>query len=233
LCNIFSLNHDIISSTFSGSNTTVLYCTINEHSDVDALKSSREIACANPRNTQEKDPKFCSHLTVVKNVAGGTATPSQFTIRVTGNNPTPSTFQGSSSGTTVTLGQGSYQVIETPIADYTPTYSSECSGSISAGQTKTCTITNTYTPPLQTATLTVIKHVINDNGGTGQASDFTFNIAFTHCDNTVSPSGSFRGSESGVTFQLPTEGPDSICGYPVIETGLPNFCDGVVCIDYT
>jgi hypothetical protein len=93
-------------------------------------------------------------VTVFKQVVGGTAQPSDFTMRVEGNNPSPSTFQGSSSGTTVTLGQGSYQLTETTVADdYTPSFSSGCSGTISAGQTQTCTVTNTFTPPTTTPTV--------------------------------------------------------------------------------
>src|SRR5215208_8084195 len=67
--------------------------------NVDAAKTSREKACTNPRNTQEKDPKFCAHLIVIKNVAGGTAQPSDFTISATStskDSPSPGTFQGSS-----------------------------------------------------------------------------------------------------------------------------------------
>ncbi len=160
--------------------------------NVDAVKTSREKACTNPRNTQEKDPKFCAHLIVIKNVQGGTAQPSDFTISATStarDQPSPSSFPGSSSGTTVTLGRGSYQVTETGIADnYNPTYSSACSGSISAGQTKTCTVTNTFTPP--TGTLTVIVLV---EGGTAQPSDFNIVIALA---NNPSPS-QFQGSSSG------------------------------------
>jgi hypothetical protein len=93
-------------------------------------------------------------VTVFKQVVGGTAQPFDFTMRVEGNNPSPSTFQGSSSGTTVTLGQGSYQVTETTVADdYTPSFSSGCSGTISAAQTQTCTVTNTFTPPTTTPTV--------------------------------------------------------------------------------
>src|SRR5919112_254268 len=78
--------------------------------DVDAQKTGRQKACTTQANPAQADPKFCSYLIVVKNVQGGTATPSQFTIQVAGNNPSPGTFQGSSSGTTVSLGQGSYRV---------------------------------------------------------------------------------------------------------------------------
>ena len=119
--------------------------------NVDATKTSREKACTNPRNTQEKDPKFCAHLIVIKNVQGGTATPSDFTISVTStarNQPSPSSFPGSSSGTTVTLGEGVYSVAEGLPGGYDVSFSSDCQGTISADQTKTCTITNNFiTPP--------------------------------------------------------------------------------------
>jgi hypothetical protein len=114
--------------------------------NVDAAKTSREKACTNPRNTQEKDPKFCAHLIVIKNVAGsGTASPSDFTISIVGNNPSPSSFPGSSSGTTVTLGEGNFRVEEGGPA-YDPSFVGDCTSTMSAGQTKTCTITNTFIP---------------------------------------------------------------------------------------
>ena len=44
----------------------------------------------------------------VNNEGGGSARPSDFTITVDGNNPTPASFDGSSSGTTVQLLEGRY-----------------------------------------------------------------------------------------------------------------------------
>ena len=44
----------------------------------------------------------------VINEGGGSARPSDFTITVDGNNPTPASFDGSSSGTTVQLLEGRY-----------------------------------------------------------------------------------------------------------------------------
>src|ERR687889_285621 len=46
----------------------------------------------------------------VINEGGGDKKPSDFTITVDGNNPTPSSFDGSSSGTTITVDEGSYNV---------------------------------------------------------------------------------------------------------------------------
>ena len=62
----------------------------------------------------------------------------------------------------MTLDAGTYSVTETGPSGYTASYSADCSGTIAIGETKTCTVTNND----QAAKLIVIKHVINDNGGT-------------------------------------------------------------------
>jgi hypothetical protein len=92
-------------------------------------------------------------LIVIKNVIndnGGTATPSQFTITVNGNNPSPASFPGLSAGTTVTLNAGSYTVTETGPNGYLSTFSADCTGSIAVGEVKTCTITNNDIAPART-----------------------------------------------------------------------------------
>ena len=90
--------------------------------------------------------------------------PQDFIITVAGQNVNPSQFGGSSSGTEVTLNPGSYAVTEDfsgiegivteddngntisgvliNVLDGQVTSSEGCSGSIQAGETKTCTITN-------------------------------------------------------------------------------------------
>ncbi len=90
--------------------------------------------------------------------------PQDFIITVTGQNPNPSQFGGSSSGTEVTLNPGSYEVTEDfsgiegivteddngntisgiliNVLDGQITFSEDCSGTIEIGETKTCTITN-------------------------------------------------------------------------------------------
>lgn len=69
-------------------------------------------------------------------------------------------------------------------------------------------------PPSQPATLKVIKQVINDDGGTAQASDFTLRLHIINCDGTLRGAMEFQGSEQGVTFQL---NPEVDCGYRVLE----------------
>jgi hypothetical protein len=83
-------------------------------------------------------------LTVIKIVSGNTtATPSDFAIHVSGFNPTPANFNGSGTGTDVTLSPGTFNVTETLSPNFTTAFSSECSGTIATGQHLTCTITNT------------------------------------------------------------------------------------------
>jgi hypothetical protein len=84
-------------------------------------------------------PAFCPSL-------------SSFDITVTGNNLNPATFDASLTGTDVAIGAGSYSVDETVTnlpsnTRNTKSFSTDCSGTISAGETKTCTITNTITIP--------------------------------------------------------------------------------------
>ena len=69
-----------------------------------------------------------------------------------------------SPGTRSTLDAGSYTVTETGPSGYAASFSADCSGSIAIGQTKTCTVTNDDIAPK----LIVIKHVVNDNGGTAK-----------------------------------------------------------------
>lgn len=80
----------------------------------------------------------------VVNEGGGNKKPSDFTITIHGNNPSPSSFQGSSSGTAVKLQMGMYSVTQTKPLGYNSTFSGDCSGGMMSIETKKCTITNTY-----------------------------------------------------------------------------------------
>ena len=134
--------------------------------------------------------------TKVDNTNGGTKKPSDFTISVTGNSPKPSSFSGSSIGRTVTLKPGTYSVTESSILGYTVTYSSGCSGSISVGQTLSCTVANVYqTSPL--GKITVVKNVINNDRGTKKPSDFMIFVT----GNSPSPNN-FPGSASGTSVSI-------------------------------
>lgn len=88
-------------------------------------------------------------LTVVKHVVnddGNDAAASDFTMLVTGNSPSTSSFPGSEIGITITLSAGAYSVNEGNHAGYTESTTTDCVGSINIGETKTCTITNDDIP---------------------------------------------------------------------------------------
>ena len=108
----------------------------------------------------------------VINDNGGKKEAKHFTMTVGGNSQKVSDFPGNEDGTEILLNVGNYSVFEILNNAYAATISSDCVGSISVGETKTCTITNDD----KQGTLTINKVVVNDNGGTASASDFSFNI---------------------------------------------------------
>jgi len=114
-----------------------------------------------------------STLIVVKAVVndnGGSAVTADWTVTVTGTNPSPATFAGAPApGATVALDPGAYEVGATGPSGYSTTLSADCIGTIAAGETKTCAITSDD----QAATLIVVKAVVNDNGGSGMPADWT------------------------------------------------------------
>jgi hypothetical protein len=76
---------------------------------------------------------------------------SNSTISVLGNNPKPIAFKVSTKDTTVTLDPGHYTVVEPRMSVfYGQVLSPDCSGIISAGETKKCIIINSYSNNVQT-----------------------------------------------------------------------------------
>jgi hypothetical protein len=149
-------------------------------------------------------------LTVVKNVVnnnGGTASPSDFTMDVTGSGVSDAHFPGTAAGKTVTLNAGSYSVDESGgPSGYAKTLSAGCSGTIAVGQEKTCTITNNDIA----ATLTVIKTVVNNDGGTATSGDFTMDVTGSGVSDAH-----FPGTAAGKTVALDAG------AYSVDESGGP------------
>src|SRR5689334_7998034 len=175
----------------------------------------RNCTITNVYNKPVPPPVTTGKIIVTKQVVndgGGNKKPSDFTINVDGNNPSPQSFPGSSSGTSVELNKGRYSVTETGPTGYTSNPSSGCSGSISPDQERNCTITNVYNkpvpPPVTTGKIIVTKQVVNDGGGNKKPSDFTINVD----GNNPSPQ-SFPGSSSGTSVEL-NKG-----RYSVTETG--------------
>jgi Prealbumin-like fold domain len=139
--------------------------------------------------TNAKLPTLTLEKTVV-NDNGGEAVAADFTPSI---NATPTTW-----GTVVTLTPGNYTATETSLFGYTAgDWGGACAKdgtvSLAYGENKVCSITNDDVAPK----LTVIKQVVNDNGGNDVAADFTMQVTGENVSED-----SFAGSESGVTVTL-------------------------------
>ena len=134
-------------------------------------------------------------IRVIKNVInnnGGTALPSAFTITL--GDSANTTFSGmSGAGTTFSFDEGyafNVNEIGLPAGYVQVSLSGDCAGTIVADVTKVCIVTNDDIPPQ----LTLIKHVINDNGGTAVAADFTLSAS------GPTPISGAGGATSGANF---------------------------------
>ena len=170
-------------------------------------------------------------ITVFKHVvsdSGGKKGAADFTITVNGVAVSGgNSFAGSELGVTRTVTSfGAYSVSESSVTGYAlASASAGCAGTISPGEQKTCTLTNDDVP----ATITVIKHAINNGTGTKGAGDFTLTI------NSVTAVGgnSFAGSEAGVTKTLATVGTYSVTETAVTgyaQTGVSADCTGAIAL---
>jgi hypothetical protein len=131
-------------------------------------------------------------LTLVKSVVndnGGTATAADFQARINGENVPWDQAQ--------TLIAGNYTASEIALVDgYTASdWGGDCAAdgsvTINAGDEKTCTITNDDDAP----SLTLVKEVTNDNGGTAVAGDWTLTAAGYDPDSP--DAGTYNLSETG------------------------------------
>lgn len=145
-------------------------------------------------------------LTVIKHVNNtyqGTAVAADFTIEV--STGTSASFSGSETGVLVTIPAGaSFNVSETDGPQgYAATYIGDCSGTMPLAGQKTCTVVNDQLDPhADEGMITVIKNVVNDNGGTAEASAFTLYVNDTTVTGGASnyyPVGDYTVSESALS----------------------------------
>jgi len=125
--------------------------------------------------TNNDDP---AHILVIKNLIndrGGNNVESDFMMHITGTVGTFD-FAGSSIGTNVVVNAGNYVVTEDPNIGpnfgYQSGLSADCTGTVTSGETKICTIINDDVAP----TLTLVKNVTNNNGGTAGINNFGMTI---------------------------------------------------------
>ena len=141
-------------------------------------------------------------LTVIKHVIkddSGTANADDFAITVTGINATPSEFPGNEGGVIVDLDAGLYSVSESGPGGYTPNFSADCFGTIAVGEARTCTITNDDIGP-DDATLTVIKTMVNIDGGTDVAGGFMMTVTLPGGGTVSFPGASGPGTTIGLAL---------------------------------
>ncbi|KKW06172.1 MAG: hypothetical protein UY40_C0002G0022 [candidate division CPR1 bacterium GW2011_GWC1_49_13] len=149
-------------------------------------------------------------LTVIKHVInddGGLYDASAFFILILGTNVSQPFFAGDELGTTLTLDEGSYFVIEIPYLEYSVSYSLDCDGFLGVGESATCTITNDDIAP----TLKLVKEVEKDNGGNDFPSDWTLTATgVVESDRDFSDSGdsdTFHTVFANETYILSESGP--------------------------
>jgi hypothetical protein len=164
------------------------------------------------------------HVVVTKLVVndnGGTAVSSNFTMNFAGNQPTLTSFPGSEQGTTVDVLAGEYSVTESGPNGYLGQFTEGCSGTIAAGETKYCTITNDDIQPQ----LIVTKTVINDNGGTAVSSDFLMTVNASGNVGILSFPGSVSGTTVGINAGAYSVTESGASGY---EATMSTFCAGTI-----
>jgi hypothetical protein len=111
-----------------------------EHNSTESLQNQT----LSPAGVNNKMQGTLIVTKVITEGDGNSKQPSDFTIKIHGNNPSPSLFPGNSSGTIVKLDMGMYSVTESGPSGYNSTSSMDCSGAIMSVETVKCDITNTY-----------------------------------------------------------------------------------------
>ncbi|MBF0689050.1 MAG: VWA domain-containing protein [Cellulomonas sp.] len=160
---------------------------VDENSTV-SVGTGQDVACS---VLNEDQPATLTLVKEVANAHGGTADPTDWTLTAAG----PSTVTGTSGSSAVTgaaVNAGAYELSEADgPADYTAGEWT-CEGGARSGSTVTvangeevtCTIVNTFDAPR----LTLVKVVLNDEGGTAVPEDWTL-----RADGPESVSGATRG----------------------------------------
>jgi hypothetical protein len=169
-------------------------------------------------------------LTLVKAVTkdnGGTAVPADWTLTASG----PTGFSGSGDGVSSDVGfdAGTYNLSESGPTGYAPS-AWVCEGvtqddadtvTLGLGQSATCTITNDDLAP----TLTVVKKIINDNGGTATADDFSIstsagNLTFSASGGSGTAGDPYVYTSNTLTNLLANQ------AYTLAELNLAGYSEG-------
>ena len=163
-------------------------------------------------------------LTVITQVTtdnGGTRVAPDFSVHIkSGGADAVSPHAGEAGGTVFSLLAGGYTVSADALPGYTLATSGDCASdgtiTVAVGQARTCTITANDVAP----TLTVVKQVVNDSGGTRAPGDFSLHVKSGGADVAGSPAA---GTASGRTYTLAVGtyavSEDAVAGYLAAISG--------------
>src|SRR5204862_919642 len=131
-------------------------------------------------------------------------------------------WTGASTNRTLTS-VGSYSVTEGAHPGYDATFSTDCTGTIALGETKTCTVTNNDQP----AHLIIKKIVVNDDGGSLTAAGFSGTIG-----GVVIATGGNTWTGASTERVLTAIGTYSIAenAHPGYDATLSTGCTGTVAL---
>lgn len=154
-----------------GAENTLALCADGIDNDGDGLTDLADPGCTafKPTLTVKK---------IVVNLAGGSATASNFNINVTGVSSSDS-FPGSSSGTVIAVPLGAYSVSESGgPSGYSMATSSDCTGAMSVGDSKTCVVTNTFQAVSgpTTSDIALTKSVDKTSPNSGDTITYTLQV---------------------------------------------------------
>ena len=202
--------------------------------DVGATSAKLLNTCSYPSNEPGSDPSDCvlivrDGVLIIKKVATPNDATAQFGFKLDGGATNVFTANGSQTSDPIAVTPGAHSVAESApsgwqldsatCSDGSGTLSGNTLSSINiaSDESVTCTFNNSQ----QTGTLTVIKHVVNDNGGTKSAGDFSMHVKSGGTDVTGSPQA---GAESpGTAYTLNTGtynvSEDAVSGYTPSYSG--------------
>ncbi|MFA5829913.1 MAG: ice-binding family protein [Candidatus Gracilibacteria bacterium] len=188
-------------------------------------------------------PPSTATLHVVKTVVndnGGTTLASAFNLHVklSGTDVVGSPMGGvATPGRSYTLATGTYNVSEDTNASYTQSFSGDCDASgnvvLASGNDKTCTITNNDIAVVPgSATLHVVKTVVNDNGGTTLASAFNLHVKLAGVEVALSPAAGVASPGKSYTLAAGTYvvSEDANSGYTATFSGDCNLSGSVALV---
>lgn len=162
--------------------------TLGDESQTDGVTVDVAFRALQSRNNPNffcggQDPRLAK-LTVIKQIIndnGGDNVIADYQLKVVGTVVTNVT-----SNVQTQFSAGNYVVTETGVSGYVASFSGDCNAAgqitLNVGDEKTCTITNNDLP----ANITLIKIVINDNGGIKELSQFPLLIDGGNVPNSTS-----------------------------------------------